>query len=345
MTNRTHNRMTIIRMTGIWILFYLLFFFVLSIFNGAERAAFLSLLIILPVIPPVHLNNYLIVRYFSRQMYAQYFALLIAVLVIFGFVAQLLMNIFHNVEGEYIGAMLNPFVVVLITTGIKSFRENLLNKYKIAEARVKQAEAELRLSEVESQQIRAELNLLKAQINPHFLFNALNSIYSLSLNQSEKTPSAVMLLSKLMRYHLESSNTPEVPLSEEVDFIHSYIELEKLRFGKKCIIDFDYTGVNESIRIPPLLLIPLVENCFKHGMSMEKERNEISINLHLKNKHLEFETMNSIPEKGSNYSDDKKVKTGIPNVKRRLKILYDNRFQFNIEESKGKYHTSLIIDL
>ena len=337
--------MKIIKISLVWLLFYFLFFFVLSFFNGIERAAFLSLIVILPVIPPVHLNNYFIEQYFSQRKFWQYFVLLGAVLLCFGFFAQLLMNIFHNVEGEYIGAMLNPLVVVLVTSGIKSFRENLLSKYNVAEARAKQAEAELRLSEVESKQIRAELDLLKAQVNPHFLFNALNSIYSLSLNHSEKAPRAVMLLSKLMRYHLETSFKPEVLLSEEVDFIHSYIELEKLRFGKKCIIDFDYAGIQESICIPPLLLIPLVENCFKHGMSMEKDRNDISIKLYIEGRNLKFSTMNGIPESGSNYQDDKKVKTGMFNVKRRLNLLYGKHFEFSAEEREDKFHTNLIIDL
>lgn len=337
--------MKIIKILAIWLLVYAVFTFLLTFSLDLGKAAFLSFLIIIPLILPVYLNNYFINRFFLKRKYWQYFTLFIALCVAFGFIAQLLMDKFHNVEGDYFGAMLNPLVIILVTAGIKGFKESMQNKYDVVEARAKQVEAELKLSEAKSKQIRANLDLLKARVNPHFLFNSLNSIYSLSLDNSKNTSKAIMLLSKLMRYHLETSKTPTVLLSEELGFINSYIELEKLRLGKNCIVNFEQIGVNKMHNIPPLLLIPLVENCFKHGISIEKKKNEISIKLIIEENRLVFKTENNIPEKISDYLDDKKVKTGITNIKHRLKLLYSDKYDFKIEQRNSKYFTNLIIEL
>jgi len=342
---KTYLKLKIIRLLTIWLSLCFVFGLVLSFFIDVERAALISLIVILPLVPPVHLNNYFIDHFFLKRKYWQYFVLLTGLLVVFGFVAQLLMDIFHNTEGEYIGAMFNPFAAVLVTSGIKGFREYLQNNYNVLEARARQAEAELKLSETESKQIRAELDLLKAQVNPHFLFNTLNSIYSLSLDHSANTPKAIMLLSKLMRYHLETSKAHSVLLSDEVAFIKSYIELEKLRLNRKCIINFDIAGVKDTHCVPPLLLLPLVENCFKHGISIEKKKNVIYIKITIKDNILRFNTINSITEDKSEYPDDKNVKTGIANIKRRLKLLHDNKYKFESEKRDGKFYTNLIIEL
>lgn len=340
-----YSKIRIIKHIIIWMLAYISLSFVLNFSTSFGKAAFLSFLVIVPLLPPVYLNNYFIEQFFLKRKYWQYFTLLVGLIVVFGIIAQLLMNKFHNVEGEYFGAMLNPLVVLVVTAGIKGFRENMQNKYNVIEARAKQAEAELNLSEAESKQIKAELDLLRAQVNPHFLFNTLNSIYSLSLDNSSNAPQAIMLLSKLMRYQLETSKTLKVNLSDEVDFINSYIELEKLRFGKKCIVDFEVAGVNDTHIVSPLLLVPIVENCFKHGISIEKKKNEISIKININGNRLKLKTMNFIPEKKSDYTDDKKVKTGIANIKRRLKLLYDNRFEYKTEQYGGRFYTKLIIEL
>ncbi len=334
----TYSKLKINKHIVIWMLVYITLSFLLSFSASLGKAVFLSLLVIIPLVLPVYLNKYFIEEFFLKRKYWQYFTSLIILAIVFGGIAQLLMDRFHNTEGEYFGAMFNPLVVLLVTSGVKGFKENMQNKYNVIEARAKQAEAE-------SKQIRGELDLLKAQVNPHFLFNTLNSIYSLSLDNSEHTSSAIMLLSKLMRYHLESSKTLKVNLSDEVNFINSYIELEKLRLGKKCIVNFEVKRVKDTHLVPPLLLIPIVENCFKHGISVEKKKNEISIIINIDSNRLDFKTINIIPEKKSDYPDDKKVKTGIVNIKRRLKLLYDNKYEFKTEQRGGKFYTNLIIEL
>ena len=322
----------------IWMLGYITLSFLLGFSTSFGKASFLSLLVIIPLVPPIYLNNYFIELLFLKRKYWQYFTSLIVLAVVFGGIAQLLMDKFHNVKGEYFGAMFNPLVVLLVTAGIKGFKENLQNKYNVIEARAKQSEAE-------SKQIRAELDLLKAQVNPHFLFNTLNNIYSLSLNNSVHTSQAIILLSKLMRYQLETSITRKALLSEEIDFINNYIDLEKLRLGKRCIINIEVVGVKDTHSVPPMLLIPIVENCFKHGISINKKKNIIFIKIYLEGNRLKFKTINSIPDEKSDYPDDKKVKTGIANIKRRLKLLYGNKHEFKTKQDEGKFYTNLIIEL
>ena len=148
-----------------------------------------------------------------------------------------------------------------------------------------------------------------------------------------------------MRYHLESSKLPFVLLTDEINFINDYIELEKLRIGNKCKIDFSFNGKFEQYVIPPLLLISLVENCFKHGIGVEKEKNEIYIRLNIENNKLEFETKNAIPENKSDYFDDKTEKTGIENIRKRLELIYNEKFDFQIINDGKLFYSSLKIEL
>jgi len=328
-----------------WLSFYVIFIFIISFFQDIKETIKIVTLIFIPIIIPVHLNFYLIKRYFFKRKYWQYFILVFLLVIVFGAFAQFLMDVTVNKDGGYFGAMLNPLLVIIIISGLKGYKENFQNKYLVQEARAKQAEAELKLSEVESKQTKAELDLLKAQVNPHFLFNTLNSIYSLAMDKSRNTAKAVMFLSKLMRYQLESSKLPLVMLAKEIEFIKDYIELEKLRIKNKCKIDFTVDGILDNYEIPPLLLIPLVENCFKHGISVNKEKNFIAINIRVEQELLYFESRNSIANNLSEYPDDKSEKTGIENIKRRLELLYKQKYDFGIKKNNEVYYTSLKLEL
>lgn len=342
---KTIYRDSIIRNVIYWLLFYFLLVFIASFFQDTKEAFELVTLFILPIIIPVHLNFYLLNRYFLKQKYWQYFILVFVLIIVFGFIAQFLMDITINTEDTYFGAILDPFIFIIVTSGLKGYKEYLQNKYLIQEARANQAETKLKLSEVESKQTKAELDLLKAQVNPHFLFNTLNNIYSLAMDKSTNTAKAVMSLSKLMRYQLESSKYPMVALIKEVGFIKEYIELEKLRIKNKCKIDFTVDGILDNHGVPSLLLLPLVENCFKHGIGVKRENNIILIHLRIEQNILYFETRNNISENSSYYPDDKIEKTGIDNMKRRLELLYNNKYDFVIEKNNGVYYTRLKIEL
>ncbi len=196
--------------------------------------------------------------------------------------------------------------------------------------------------EKEKLQKEMELNYLKEQVNPHFLFNSLNSIYALSRQQSSETPDLVMQLSELLRYQLESSKKETVLLREELKFIENYLLLEEKRLGERCKVEFQIGGEVSELRISPMLLIPFVENAVKYGAQSTNEQSAIDISVTIKNATLNFYVANSKPYKVSSLN---RVGLGLENVRRRLKLLYPNAHTLEINDKEERYQVNLSIDL
>lgn len=196
--------------------------------------------------------------------------------------------------------------------------------------------------EKEKLQKEMELTYLKEQVNPHFLFNSLNSIYSLARQQSPETPDLVMQLSELMRYQLESSKKDTVLLKEELEFIENYLLLEDKRLSKRCTIEFLIEGDLIGLRIAPMLLIPFVENAVKHGAQSTNEQSTIDISAAIKNTTLHFCVVNSKP---SMVSELKRKGMGLENVRRRLNLLYPDSHVLEIDNEENLYRVNLAIDL
>jgi len=190
----------------------------------------------------------------------------------------------------------------------------------------------------ETAKTKAELANLRTQINPHFLFNTLNSIYSLSIENSPKTPDAIMRLSGLMRYLLTESESKFVPLSVEIDYLKQYIELQELRLTDKTKLKVTVEGDYDALHIAPLLLEPFVENAFKYGVSVHEE-SEIAINIQTNKNTIFFTVRNRLFE-----SKIETSKMGIANVKQRLGILYKDKHTLTIEQKEGFYIVTLEIN-
>ncbi len=196
-------------------------------------------------------------------------------------------------------------------------------------------------SKLEAEKLSSDLAFLKSQINPHFLFNILNSICSLARKKSDDTENAIIKLSQIMRYMLQDSKDEKVSLEKEIEYLESYIELQHLRISEQVKISFDIEGRPEQFTIEPLLLIPFVENAFKHGISYYEHSN-IEIRLVLKNKSLLFTVKNNIVrhmdetlEPGSGI--------GLKNVTRRLELLYPDAHMLRIEDNGAIYKVELSI--
>ncbi|GAB3813132.1 hypothetical protein GCM10028895_04850 [Pontibacter rugosus] len=195
---------------------------------------------------------------------------------------------------------------------------------------------ERRNKELETQKLTAELAFLKSQVNPHFLFNTLNNIYSLAYKQHPETPDAIMKLSLLMRYMLYESNDILVSLEKEVDHIRNFIDLQKLRLREHTSIKFNIQGELQGKQIAPMLLMTLVENAFKHGL-VSKNEIGIILNLVVQQDSLLFSTIN-------NTSQHKKREfggIGLENLKRRLNLLYNRRHELIFEEKEGIFYATL----
>jgi len=195
-------------------------------------------------------------------------------------------------------------------------------------------------SNLENEKLISELAFLKSQINPHFLFNSLNNIYSLAYQKSDKTPEAVLKLSEIMRYMLYESNENTVKLDDEIRYLENYIELQKLRFKDKTYIKFEKVGDTYNKKITPLVLISFVENAFKHGLATDQE-NPITITLKVTLDKLFFQVIN----KKSNQNKDDTGGIGLQNVKRRLDLLYKGEYRLHIEDNDARYNCELYLDL
>jgi two-component system, LytTR family, sensor kinase len=193
---------------------------------------------------------------------------------------------------------------------------------------------------LENDKLSAELAFLKSQINPHFLFNSLNNIYSLAYQKSEQTPEAILKLSEIMRYMLNESNETLVELGKEIRYLDNFIELQKLRFGSRIALDLRVEVRDTEKKIAPLILISFVENAFKHGVVTDPH-NAIRIHLLEENGKLDFSVWN---RKGLQNKDETGG-VGLNNVKRRLELAYPGRHILRIENSDEVYYCRLSLDL
>jgi two-component system LytT family sensor kinase len=194
--------------------------------------------------------------------------------------------------------------------------------------------------DLENQRLTAELAFLKSQINPHFLFNSLNSIYSLAYQHSANTPGAILKLSEIMRYMLYECNDNRVDLSKELQYLENYIDLQKIRFGNNAYIDFKIEGQVTDQQIVPLLLIAFIENAFKHGIANDS-LTPISLLITVDEQHLQFYIQN---KKHTN-NRDPLGGIGLNNVKRRLDLLYPGKYNLDIRDEIDTYTCELSLVL
>ncbi|MEO1258008.1 MAG: histidine kinase [Bacteroidota bacterium] len=199
--------------------------------------------------------------------------------------------------------------------------------------------------ELQTKTMQSELQFLKSQINPHFLFNTLNSLYALTLKKSDKAPDIVLKLSEMMRYMLYECNEPLVPLSKEVHYIKNYLELEKLRQGKNVDIDFVVEGLISNQKIAPLMFMSFIENCFKHGLGNNLSKGFVKITLHVLGDEVNALIENSKPESMPKPLHARSGGIGLVNVSRRLDLLYPKKYSLDIEDAPNTYSVNLKIQL
>ena len=203
------------------------------------------------------------------------------------------------------------------------------------------------LKKVENEQlakekVNAELEVLKGQLHPHFMFNTLNSIYSLAMKKSDLTPSAILKLSHLMRYMLTDCTHTTVELKTEIEILQHYMELEKMRFAHRLDMSVNMNGDINGQQIAPLILMPFVENSFKHGVNEMVEQAWISLDLEVRGQELKFKLTNGRSEK---YKSQQTVHVGLQNVTRRLRLLYPGAHDLKIHEDADTFSVGLNLRL
>jgi two-component system LytT family sensor kinase len=203
-------------------------------------------------------------------------------------------------------------------------------------------EKEKSIAFAKAELIESELKMLKMQINPHFLFNALNNIYALSVTNSEKTQESISTLSEMLRYVIYDCEQPNVPLQKEINYIENYISLFKLKSSKGYDIAFAKAVQNEAIRVAPMLFIPYIENAFKHSGIEKGADSFVHISLTQNEEHIIFKVENSKPI--TPIIADAQGGIGLPNVQKRLEILYPHKHKL-IVENKDTFTVHLSLNL
>ncbi|WP_435356006.1 sensor histidine kinase [Emticicia sp. SJ17W-69] len=205
-------------------------------------------------------------------------------------------------------------------------------------------ELEAKKREIENERLTAELRFLKAQINPHFLFNTLNNLYYLAMINSPNTTEVIEKLSQMMRYMLYDSNHPKVSLSKEIEYMKNYISLEKLRLDNQVPINFEIKGNPNEVQIVPLIFITFLENAFKHGVSNNSINAYVNILIDIEGKACTYSVENSkLPQNMENTNEKSGI--GLQNVNRRLDLSYPNNYELIVNEDEKDYKIVLKLNL
>ncbi len=265
-------------------------------------------------------------RLFSDRKYLLYILALGFIVVTTVFLLEYFKN-FGVLDGNgKIQNTTNVGFVLLFTTGLQYFKRGIVGQYQIQELRAKTAET--------------ELTALKAQINPHFLFNTLNNIYGMNQIDSTKGSEMILELSDVMRYHLDFSKMDDVRLEQEIELVKSYIKLEQLRLTDNCDLQVRTSKVDKSMKISPLLFLPFVENAFKHG-THPMNPCFVHIRIDVDDEHIIFHVSNSI------IRNRKVVKThiGLENTLRRLELIYPERHVIDMKNDNDIFSVDLKIKI
>jgi len=301
-----------------------------------------SFVLVLPLVLPVYLHFFFLDKYYRRKQYISYGFLTILTIVVFGVVADYMasrpmmmkeITVIEEIElfrtSYYnmliIAAQYNPFIAIVISTVIRYFREK----------------QQFSLQELQEQKTRAELELLKSQVNPHFLFNTLNTLFSMSsMKGDEETAEGISKLSELMRYMIYETKVEKIGLKKEIEYIRNFIELQKLRFSEENDLDVGFLISGDPVAkvVPPMLFIPFIENAFKFGFSTQ-QKSVIEIRLNVEEHDLTFSIKNTINKKKTKSNEHSGI--GISNVKKRLELLYPDSHKLEITKGEEYFNVNL----
>ncbi len=324
-----------------WLLVFL-FYFIIWAQLSLYRAIIVSILLTLSQIIIVYVNQKKLLPNFfdtQRKKYINYVFYLLLIVVICSVSIERELIPFFNLTGRY---ELPPLYFVIFQHSLVdliafwiSTSLYLLNK---------EEQNKIKIEELKKQRIETELKLLKSQINPHFLFNALNNIYAISYTGDPTTPDKILMLSNMLRYVLYDCTSDYVKLNDELDYISDYIEFQQLKTEHKQNIKFCVDIKDEDYKISPMLLIPLVENSFKYSKIDKDEKGFVKIDMRQLDNRLNFKITNSIPSvpAAKNVIADGGI--GLDNVRKRLDLIYHSHYSLHVDNTVNEFKVELTID-
>ncbi len=329
---------------GVW--FFFVYFFSYNTTNTLYVTWFSSILLPLTMLTTYATVYYLIPRYLMLRRYGLFVLYSVYILIFTAFLTTVTMIgsfiFISNLQVENTPVMSRNLVFILIliylVVGLVSFvyilnhNFNTLSRNKNLENKI--LDAQLHLKD-------QELHYLKKQIHPHFLFNALNTIYGFALKQSLQTPDIILKLSNLLDYILYQVTANEVFLKQELDHIEEYISLEQIRFQDTLEVSIAMNDFDESIKAPPMIFLPFVENAFKHGAIMDGKL-KVSMEFNISKDHLFFRIKNTARIEST---PTEELRVGLPNIQKRLDLLFPERYKLQVETPDTSYVVTLNIQL
>lgn len=308
----------------VWVLLVLIFTMLIQ----AENRLLSALVFIAFIIPPIYINNMVILPYYlkGKKIVAALFVLCnicfftgLGVFLLSHFMGGFEWKMVYNVLGGILLSM-------LFGTALKIARDSFFRR---------------------QQEKEAELKLLKAQLNPHFLFNTLNNLYGLSVVKSDRLPSLMLKLSDLLRYSLYETKDTFVPLEKEIRYLENYMSLEKIRLEDQAEISFSKTGTVATKKIAPMLFIVFVENAFKHLAQTEGHKSAVEVAITVEANEVRFRCANTIDTTYSIEADMEKGRSGIglQNAKKRLALMYPDTHKLEISSESSRYTVQLKLKL
>lgn len=334
----------IIQHLAFWVLSFFVFLNLFKTGAKPEKVDYVyTLLFQLSLLPAVYLNlKLLLPKLGNRKTILFYIISLAAVTILFSWINY---SFFDNwsakVLPDYFFISYFTFKEIILFFSVYIIITSLL---KLSKSWFFVSQLQKELLEKEKQKTEAELKALKAQINPHFFFNTLNSIYSMSLDKDERLPGTILQLSDMMRYFLYESKDNFVPLEKELAVVDSYIALQTIRSGEQLKIEIKKEGTITDQKIAPLILITFLENAFKHGAKGDSENTFIKSAIKTEKDKLIFEVENN---KGlvDEIEKGKHNGLGLENVKRQLELLYPGKHILNIQDKQDKFYVRLELNL
>ncbi|MBV6654955.1 MAG: histidine kinase [Mameliella sp.] len=332
------DRLKLAIQVSAWVSLVMLYGIIFSNYFSLGLSLLRGLLNTLPMMVLFYANLYFVNRYFEHGQYLKYLLLnagLLLLVVLLRVEFNLLFPeigreaFLRNEEQGWIFGAIGTSIAILV---VSTFYQVLVNRYE------QERESQL----IIQQQQEAQLQFLRSQINPHFLFNTLNNIYSLAVIQSAQTAPMVLRLSNLLRYVVYDGREDRVQLSREVDQIREYIALFQMRSEREQTIDFKVSQASVAYWLEPMILIPLVENCFKHCNFDSNPDAFVRISLSVEADQLQFETLNS---KDDSQQKDKTGGVGLVNIRKRLDLKYDKHYDLEIFSEEHQFTVKLSLPL
>jgi sensor histidine kinase YesM len=299
-------------------------------------------LFLVSLLPVVYFNlEWLLPRLGKKERLIQYGVLLVIAIILFSW---LNIHLFDNWSARllpqfYFISYFNWWEVTAIFTGFVV----LTTLIKLSKSWFVLKDLQQQLLSLEKERVDMELAALQAQVNPHFFFNTLNSIYSLSLNNDSRLPATVLQLSQIMRYYLYESKGEKVPLEKEIAILEDYIQLQRIRSNEKLDLQLEMEGTADGKQIAPLLLLTLTENAFKHGAKGDAGASYIHIKTEVNESAFQFKISNNKGKAHADLNDGKGL--GLENLRRRLDLLYPQKHELTIRESVIDFTVELKLQL